>query len=174
LVSRAAAGAIAVAALLVVSGCGSDDPGAGSATHGVGTPATATGTGLLPPTTSTPAAAATATATTPATTPTSPEDQEGGAGDEQAAVVPATFTFAAGGVRPARVEVPPFFTIRLSGVSDDGRAHRIGFQGRTIAVPSGTTRSATFTGLKAGTYPVDVDGAAGAAQIVVTADAAGP
>jgi hypothetical protein len=162
-------------ALLVVSGCGSDDPGAPSATHGEGTPATATGAAVLPPTTSTPAATATMpTTTAPATTSTGPEDQQGGAGDEQAAVVPATFTFADGGVRPARVEVTPFFTIRLSGVSADGRSHRIGFQGRTIAIPAGTTRSARFTGLKAGTYPVDIDGAAGAAEIVATQDAAGP
>jgi hypothetical protein len=66
--------------------------------------------------TETPTPTPTATET-PTATPTeqpAPEDSEGGAGDEEAARVPAAFTVDAGGVHPPQVAVPAFLAIELS------------------------------------------------------------
>jgi hypothetical protein len=185
LVSRSPTAALAAALTLMalgVAGCGSD-PGSGTSTDvQSGGAATASGGAVLPPTTAAPTTPPAATATqptppptaAPSTTATGPESQPGGAGDEQPSVIPATFTFGDLGPRPERVEVAPFFTIRVTGVANDRRPHQIVFQGRTIDIPAGKTRSATFPGLKPGTYPVEIDGDPGTAHIVATTDAAGP
>jgi hypothetical protein len=145
------AGALAVVAL-AVAGCGSD--GGGDTT----TPST-----NAEPTVSTPPA--TATATAPATRPGTVENQPGGAGDEQPAVVPATFQIEDDFADPADVSVPAFFTIRVTGVSADGKVHTIGFQGQSAKVPAGGKASFDVEGLKAGVYPVTIDGRAGAVTI---------
>jgi hypothetical protein len=187
LVSRSPTAALAAALTLMalgVAGCGSDSGSGTSTDVQSGGAATASGGAVLPPTTAAsttpPAATETATQPTPpptaapSTTATGPESQPGGAGDEQPSVIPATFTFGDLGPRPERVEVPPFFTIRVTGVANDRRPHQIVFQSRTIDIPAGKTRSATFPGLKPGTYPVEIDGDPGTAHIVATTDAAGP
>jgi len=54
---------------------------------------------------------------TPTATPTeqpAPEESEGGAGDEEAARVPAAFTVDSAGVHPPQVSVPAFLAIELS------------------------------------------------------------
>ncbi len=162
---------LTVAAALGTAGCGDDDGASTTATGAATTePAPAATSG---PATTAPPAPTTAPApavTTPGPTTTSPEDQPGGAGDEQPAVVPAVFTIAAGGVTPPRVEVPAFFTIRVTGVSQDGQAHTIAFRGKSADVPAGGRASLRVTGLKAGEYPVTIDGDAGAATIAVGAE----
>lgn len=175
MVSRSAAAVLTSVALLALAGCGSDGTSGTATDVQSGGSATSEGGAVLPPTIAAAPSTATATGTTaaPATT-TNPESQPGGAGDEEAAVVPAAFTFGSGGVSPDRIEVPAFFTIRVSGAAEDGQDHELVFQGKTIAIPAGKTRAATVTGLKPGTYPVTVDGAQGAATIVVSSDAAGP
>lgn len=101
----------------------------------------------------------------------SPEDQEGGAGDEEPIRVPATFTFTrSGAVRPTVVAVPAFFTIALRGVSRDDRPHEIVFRGTTIEVPAGGRASARIEGLEEGRYPVAIDGRENAATIVSGAE----
>jgi hypothetical protein len=185
LVSRSPTAALAAALTLMalgVAGCGSDSGSGTSTDVQSGGAATASGGAVLPPTTAAPTTPPAATATqptppptaAPSTTATGPESQPGGAGDEQPSVIPATFTFGDLGPRPERVEVAPFFTIRVTGVANDRRPHQIVFQGRTIDIPAGKTRSATFPGLKPGTYPVEIDGDPGTAHIVATTDAAGP
>jgi hypothetical protein len=139
--SRAAATLLAGVALVGVTACGDDDT----------------------------ASTATSQAPTTATAPGS-EDQPGGGGDEQGAVVSATFSFSGSGVTPTSVRVPAFFGIRVTGVSRDGHPHTIVFQGRTVPVPADGRASATVAGLKAGEYPVEIDGSAGAAKIVASAD----
>jgi hypothetical protein len=100
-----------------------------------------------------------------------PEDEEGGAGDEEAIRVPATFTFTrSGDVRPPVVAVPAFFTIDLRGVSRDGEAHEIVFRGTTIEVPAGGRAGARLEGLREGRYPVTVDGRENAVTIVSGAE----
>jgi hypothetical protein len=150
LVSRTAAAILAALALLVASGCGDS----GSGDDGGSTASTATTTG--PSTTTAP----------PATATTGPEDQPGGAGDQAGTIVRATFTFADGGVTPAQVAVPAFFKIRVTGVSQDGKPHTISFQGGHADVPAGGHASFKVEGLKAGRYPVTIDGSSGAATIV--------
>src|SRR6185295_9266872 len=64
----------------------------------------------------TPTATPTPTATTqPTPTATSPEDQPGGAGDEEAIRVPAEFTISADGkISPPQISVPAFFQIEIT------------------------------------------------------------
>jgi hypothetical protein len=144
------AGGLAALAL-AVAGCGSDDGG----------DTTTTPSTNAEPTVSTPPP----TATEPATRPGTVENQPGGAGDEQPNVVPATFQIEDDFADPADVAVPAFFTIRVTGVSADGKVHTIGFQGQSAKVPAGGKASFDVEGLKAGVYPVTIDGRAGGATI---------
>ncbi len=113
----------------------------------------------------------------PATTPTSSrppgtvESQPGGAGDEQPMVVPATFKIDGNFADPPEVDVPAFFRIRVTGESKDGKQHTIAFQGTSVTVPAGGKASFEVDGLKAGLYPVTVDGRTGAATISTGAQA---
>jgi len=157
---------------LVAAGCGGGDEAA--RTTATAPPAA---TPTAPATATETAPAPTATTTTPAeptaTTgvPTSPEEQEGGAGDEEAARVPAAFELTIDGPRPLKVELPAFLAIELVGISRDGRDHTITFRDTTLNVPAGGRASARIAGLRPGTYPVDVDGDATAASIVTGAEA---
>lgn len=144
---------------LVAAGCGSDD----------GTTTTATPSTNPEPTVSTP----TPTATAPATRPGTVESQPGGAGDEEAAVLPATFKIDGNAVQPPDVAVPAFFTIRVTGQSADGEPHTIRFQGKTAKIPPAGKASIEVEGLKAGIYPVTIDGRTGAATIT-TGEPPGP
>jgi hypothetical protein len=101
----------------------------------------------------------------------SPEEQEGGAGDEEPIRVPARFTFTrSGDVRPTVIAVPAFLAIELTGLSKDGEPHEIVFRGTTIAVPAGGRASARLEGLKDGRHPVAIDGRENAATIVSGAE----
>jgi hypothetical protein len=144
-------GALAVLAL-AVAGCGSDG----------GDTASTPSTNAQPTVSVAPPAA---TATTPATRPGTVESQPGGAGDEQPAVVPATFQIEDDFADPPDVSVPAFFTIRVTGVSADGKVHIIAFQGQSAKVPAGGKASFDVEGLKAGVYPVTIDGRTGAVTI---------
>jgi hypothetical protein len=64
--------------------------------------------------TETPTPTATETPAPTATEQPSPEDEEGGAGDEEAARVPVQFTVSAQGVTPPEAAVPAFLAIELS------------------------------------------------------------
>jgi len=111
------------------------------------------------------------TVTVPAddlTTPRSPEDQPGGAGDEQPASSQALFTGRGGSVGPRLVRVPPFIAIRVELRSADRRAYRLRFGERSIAV-GGARRSAssTFGGLRPGRRLVGT----GSGRVVIEASA---
>jgi hypothetical protein len=154
--SRTLTAAALVVVALVAAGCGSDGGSTSS------TPST-----NAQPTVSVP----TPTATAPATRPGTVESQPGGAGDEQPAVVPATFKINGNSVDPPDVSVPAFFTIRVTGQSTDGKAHTIGFQGTSVKVPPDGKASFDVEGLRAGIYPVTIDGRPGAATITTGQDA---
>jgi hypothetical protein len=160
---RLLAGALAVTAL-VAAGCGSDDGDGGGTATSAPTPAPSTNAA---PTVSVP----TPTATAPATRPGTVESQPGGAGDEQPAVVPATFKIDGNAIAPPDVAVPAFFTIRVTGQSSDGQAHTIGFQGQSVKIPPAGKASFEVEGLRAGIYPVTIDGREGAATITTGQDA---
>jgi hypothetical protein len=86
---------------------------------------------------------------------TSPEDQPGGAGDEEAARTLALFTGEGGRITPRLVRVPAFISIRVELRSADGRAYGLLFVNETNRVRirvSGALGSASSTidGLRPG------------------------
>jgi hypothetical protein len=169
---------VVVAAAALIAGCGTDsEPVATSPAPAV--PAETTLTATTPPTTSTehstttevgsgsttfPGTTTTVPATTPATTPAA------GAGDEEAARVPAVFEIGPSGVTPAVVKVPAFLAIELTGVSKDGAAHILGLSAGSdyaLAIPAGGRAKRVVPGLRAGTFRVLVDGGETSARLEV-------
>ena len=160
---------LAAIAVLALAGCGDDEGGRAERDTA--------GTGKTPPTRPTATAPARPTpervdtVTVPAddlTTPTSPEETPGGAGDEQPAASQASFTGRGGRVGPRRVQVPPFIAIRVELRSADGRAYRLRFGRRSVAV-DGDRRSAAsmFDGLRPGARMAGT----GSARVVIEASA---
>ena len=81
----------------------------------------------------------------------SPEDQPGGAGDEEPARSQAAFTGRGGRITPRLVRVPPFISIRVELRSADGAAYALAARGRTIRVDREiSSASSTFAGLRPG------------------------
>jgi hypothetical protein len=80
-----------------------------------------------------------------------PEDQPGGAGDEEPIRSQALFRGRAGRVRPRLVRVPAFIAIRVELRSADGRGYALRF-GRRILRADGevSSVSARFDGLRPG------------------------
>jgi hypothetical protein len=169
------AAAAAVVAAALGGGCGSDsEPAATSVpapgdvgTQTVSTPGTVTEKGSLTDTLT--------TATTPPTTkPTAPPTQTttvgAGAGDEEAARVPATFSVSNGVVTPAEVKVPAYLSIELEGISKDGAAHTLVLSAGAdygLNIPAGGRTKKTLPGLRPGTYTVVLDGVQTAARLKV-------
>ncbi|HEV3378096.1 MAG TPA: hypothetical protein VG126_12525 [Thermoleophilaceae bacterium] len=160
---RAALAAVAVALLLAAAGCGGDDEEPAATTE------------AAPPPTAEPAPTATETEA-PETepepqetqreeaereeserdesepeTPASPEDQPGGAGDEEPARSLALFTGEAGRITPRTIRVPAFISIRVELRSEDGQEYALTFAGETIRVSQGLgSVSTTIDGLRPG------------------------
>jgi hypothetical protein len=172
----ATAAAAALIAAALATGCGSDsEPAATSvpapgdvATQTISTPTAVTEKGSLTDTLTTATTHATTTevgaTTAPATTPAS------GAGDEEAARVPAVFSAGKGVVTPAEVKVPAYLSIELTGISKDGAAHTIVLSAGAdygVAIPAGGRAQKTLPGLRPGTYTVILDGVQTAARLKV-------
>ncbi len=165
---------LASATALALGGCGDDEASLGQDT--ARTPETSPATTTRAPTppereetvTVPPDDAAGAPGPKDGPRAPSPEEGPGGAGDEQPASSQALFTGRAGSVRPRLVQVPPFIAIRVELRSADGRAYRLSFRGRSLAV-SGARRAAssTFDGLRPGRRMVGT----GTAEVVVEASA---
>ena len=119
-----AAGLVALA--LAAAGCGGDDEPATTAPATTAETETAT-----TETMTTPAETQTETApaeTTPATgTGTSPEDEPGGAGDEEPARTLALFTARGGQIGPRLVRVPAFISVEVELRSADGGDYALRF-----------------------------------------------
>jgi hypothetical protein len=151
-----------VAAALV--GCGGDDQDQTAA------PAPAPSAA-----TETPTATATATATpsptaTDAPTPENPEDQPGGAGDEEPIRVPVEFTVRDRGISPTQVAVPAFLGLELivhNGLADPLVVRLEGSEPMTVG--PGETGRARLEGRRKGQYIVDF-GAAGQALLITGAE----
>jgi hypothetical protein len=156
--------AVALALLLAVAGCGGDDEEPAATTEAQ-PPRTAEPT----PTeteaeteaeeTETEAEAGETDAeperepepTEPAEPPASPEDQPGGAGDEEPARALALLTGQNGRITPRRVRVPAYISIRVELRSQDGREYGLRFDGETIRVSGGLSSvSTTIDGLRPG------------------------
>jgi hypothetical protein len=101
----------------------------------------------------------TPTTTAPAHTQTQPG---GGAGGEQSVRVPASFTVRPGGrLAPPTITVPPFLAVEISIRSQDGRSHRLVLRTtppHALQVGPGGRAAVRIAGLRAGRYPVALDG----------------
>lgn len=143
----------------VVAGCGGDEPT-------VAPPETATATGTAGAT-ATPTATATATASETAAASASPEDQPGGAGDEEPARVPLEFTLSDDGLKPGTISVPAFLGLELIVHNRTSQPQHVVLEGSgSVDVPAGDTARAHFEGRRKGTYRVDA-GSAGHAEVIV-------
>jgi hypothetical protein len=138
-----AAGLVALA--FAVTGCGADDESAST------TPTASEETDTTPVVT-TPTETQTATETAPAeTTPatptdTSPENQPGGAGDEEPARTLALLTARGGQIRPRVVRVPPFISVEVELRAPEGGDYGLRFG--SVTVKAGEKH--TFDGLRPG------------------------
>jgi hypothetical protein len=153
---------VVLALMLALAGCGGDDEESAGTTEAV------------PPPTAEPAPTETeaeteaeteteaeetedepepepAEPTEPAEPPVSPEDQPGGAGDEEPARSLALLTGDDGRITPRRVRVPAFISIRVELRSKDGQEYGLRFGGATLTVSGGLgSASTTIDGLRPG------------------------
>jgi hypothetical protein len=104
--------------------------------------------------------------------PASPEDQPGGAGDEEPARSLALFTGENGRITPRTIRVPAFISIRVEVRSEDGREYGLTFDGETIRVSGGLgSVSTTIDGLRPGEAVVGTPtGAGNRVRIEATAE----
>ena len=148
---------VALALVLVAAGCGGDDEEQAGTTE-TGPPPTAE-----PAPTATEETEETETEETeteveeepePTETsepPASPEDQPGGAGDEEPARSLALFSGEDGRITPRTIRVPAFISIRVELSSEDGEEYGLTFEGETIRVSGGLASvSTTIDGLRPG------------------------
>jgi hypothetical protein len=87
--------------------------------------------------------------------PTSPEDLEGGGGDEEPARTLALFTGRDGRITPRVVRVPAFISVRVELRSADGREYGLEFENETtrvkVKVSGGLSSvSSTIDGMRPG------------------------
>lgn len=154
--------AVALLAALAVSACGGGSTGTGPAREPTASAPEAT----APPPDATQPGTTAVTPTTPARTQTTPADEDGGRADEdggeQAVRVPATFTVTADGrLRPPTITVPPFLAVELSLAAQDGRPHTLVLQTappHALRVAADGRTAVRIPGLRAGRYPVTLDG----------------
>lgn len=82
---------------------------------------------------------------------TSPEQQQGGAGDEIPARSQALITGRGGRLSPRLVQVPPYISIRVELRSADGALYSLRGSGRTLRAGGDlASASTTFAGLRPG------------------------
>jgi hypothetical protein len=189
--------ALALAAF--AAGCGGDD--AQRTATVIDVPTTTQGPSTTPdapapttttPTVTTPAAPAPTTTDPTATTgvppggaeapddnggtPAGGEQAPGGAGDEEAPRVPATFTISGSSISPAQITVPAFLAIDLA-VSVKGAAEQVTVAAPgvgTLYVATGGTARKQLAGLKPGDYAVTTAAGGKATLHVVSGGAPGP
>lgn len=172
LVRSPALALLAAALALAASGCGDDEPTAATGTTATPT-ASVPAASAPPPDATQPGTAPSATQTTPGRTEATGGAGADGAGsggappvasgeeEEEAVRVPAAFVVTVAGLEPPQVTVPPLLAVELSVRADDGRAHRIEVrtpQPAVLEVAAGGRAAVRIDGLRAGRYPVLVDG----------------
>jgi hypothetical protein len=155
---RAVVCVLVAAAALV--GCGGGDSADQTAAP------SATPTATTPPATPSP----TATGTVQPLPSVSPEDQPGGAGDEnEAARVPVEFTVNDATISPRMVAVPAFLALELIVHNRGSQEAVVRLQAaEPLTVAPGKTARARLEGRKKGSYVVDA-GPAGRAVLVTGA-----
>jgi hypothetical protein len=140
---------VAIGLLIAVSGCGGDDEEPSSGSTSTAPTATSTETATVEaPTETEEEAPEDETETAPAE---SPEDEPGGAGDEEPARTLALLTAKDGRITPRVVRVPAFISIEVQLRSADGAKYRMRFGDVTIAAGGGLSSvSTTLDGLRPG------------------------
>jgi hypothetical protein len=141
--------AVLVAAAIAATGCGGDDEEASTTPTETTTTPTAT---VETPTETEPPEPETETEAEPETTPAeSPEEEDGGAGDEVPARTLALFTARDGRITPRVIRVPAFISIQVELRSADGRTYTLDF-GRLRLVAGGQLNSVSsdLPGLRPG------------------------
>ncbi len=172
---RTVAVALALALVLAQAGCGDDDDEPETVATSAPTTAETTPTEEVP-TEPTPTEEEPAPAPEPETETappaTSPEDEPGGAGDEEPARSLALFTGENGRVTPRVVRVPAFISIRVELRTNDDGSYGIKIDGRTLQVSGGLSSvSSTLDGLRPGdAYVGTLTGAEGRVRIEATAE----
>jgi len=134
---------------LGLAGCGGDDDEKQPPAGGGQQSQTAARTATEP----SPDTAPTTTQAEPGRTTktTGPEDQPGGAGDEEPARSQALLTGRGGRISPRLVRVPPFISVRVELRSADGREYGLRMAGRRLSVGGGSrSASTTLDGLRPG------------------------
>jgi hypothetical protein len=165
----------AVLLMLVVAaalaGCGGDDSQTTSATPA---PPPSSPTATTPPPTPTPTVLEPAATRQPSPTATSPEDQPGGGGDEEAIRVPAEFTISPGlKISPQQISVPAFLQIEfIVHNKSDQPVDVIWVTGKVMTVQPHDNASTIVPGRKKGSYVVTAS--PGGDAVVVTGVEPGP
>jgi hypothetical protein len=136
-----------IAPALAVSGCGDDDEQPSSAPAMTAPADTATAETEATPTETEQEPEGTETTPTEST----PEDQPGGAGDEEPARTLALFTARDGRITPRVVRVPAFISVQVELRSPDGQKYSLRFGDVTITAGGGLNSvSKTIDGLRPG------------------------
>jgi hypothetical protein len=170
------AAALVAALLLLVAGCGDDDDAADTTpTAPVATETTETETAPETETeTETEAETETEVETeTEIETETSPEDQPGGAGDEEPARSQALFTAQGARVTPRVVRVPAFISVRVELRARDDGPYILEIDGQRIEVGGElSSGSVSLDGLRpGGAYVGMISGrASGRVRVEATAE----
>lgn len=168
---------------LVLAGCGADDEPAPLGEENQTSP-------TLPSATASPTPTPTPSPTPPtATAPSAPapppdagvpeghggEDQEGGAGDEEAARTPVDLVLDGEGLTPVRVEVAPFLGIEVTVRNDLPSAAELEVPGRSapVRLPAGESTRFELEGLRTD-RSYTLDAGPGQDARVVAAAAPGP
>lgn len=174
---RATAAGAAALALAAFAGCGADDEPGANDPRTSQSPELSTGTDRQPTdgTNRDGETADPATTTSepkpPASDGTSPEDQPGGAGDEEPIGVNADFTGRGGRVGPRLVKVPPFIAVTVTLTSADGDDYVLTIDGeRLVTGPGAKHAQVKLDGLRPGGSYRGTAGGGGAVRIEASAE----
>jgi hypothetical protein len=166
--------AAAVLALLAVAGCGGDEEEpetAATTSTPTETQTTATEETVTEPEVET--ATEVEVEPKPVEPETSPEEQPGGAGDEEPARSQALFTAAGGRVTPRVVRIPSFIAVRVELRARDAGPYTLTIGGQTIEVGDAlNSMSVSLDGLRPGDAYVGRlgSGASGRVRVEATAE----
>ena len=148
------AAAAALAAVIMVAGCGGSEESADPPASPTPTP------------TPTPSAEPTAFApSAPAPPEDAPEAQPGGAGDEEPIRYRTRLRVGPDGIRPARVAVRGFFALEFVIRNDTPRPVRVEFEGEAVSVPARATGRLLSGGVPPGRHSLSA-GPAGRVEVL--------
>jgi hypothetical protein len=153
-----------VAGSLVLAACGDDDePSVQGGSEPAPAPAeTQTATAPASPpedVVTVPPSDPPATVTAPAPAPDAPEEDQGGAGDEEGIRSSARFVVQGDGtLEPSDARIPAFFNAEITFDNQDDAAHQVEIGDRSGPLPAGRVTTITMPGRAATELPIILDG----------------